>query len=290
MEYEISERQLRDWRRRGLLPQLSSRGRGRASGQESYWEDPGIVDRAITVHELLSKREQFPGAHHLELWFAGYEQNIETIRHLWLRSLDHTKRTWIKNSSSQEECETILGTLSTRLAKGLTVHMGEEDLNLSWPQLEPLVSELLNASLAPHPDFAIDKDIADTVWAIMYQKGRHLEKMERPNESDIETVLRLIHEHVSIYSMLNLISVATVAELNLAHQRWKSVLKTITLVCTKTCTTSIPESTKETVRLLAVLFGSLCLFCLLILERSGMGPKIEAWLKDAEDMIKNKGT
>jgi hypothetical protein len=288
--YPVSARQLRDWRGKGLLPALATRGRGRGLGRRSYWDDPRIVHRAITVYELLGKRAQFPDAHYLEIWFAGYEVDVEKARKVWLSSLARTKSEWLKDASSEEECEDALGDLSSRLAKGLPGQAWVRDADLDWKRLEPLLSELLNAYLNPHPDIeiAIDERVADTARAVMYRKGKHLKESDLLTESELEKWIAFIHANFSIGSMGRLISGATNDELRVAHLRWQSLLEVVRLFSSNANGGETPEDMGKIGRQLSVHLGGLLLFGLIWLGRNGMGPFVDARLKDVEQDIRTK--
>jgi hypothetical protein len=286
--YAVSVRQLRDWRGKGLLPALATHGRGRGKGRLAYWEDPRIVQRAITVYELLGERERFPDSHYLEIWFAGYEVKMEKVRKAWLSSLARTQSEWLKGASSTEECEDALGDLSHRLAKGSPGETWAKDSGLDWKRLEPLLLEVLNACLNPHLDIeiAVDEQVADTARAVVYRQGRHPEGPELVTESELEKWLYFIHTNLSIGAMRRLISAATTDELSVAHRRWGTALDVARLLSTKANCGEISADLRKMGIQFAVHFGGLCLFGLLSLGRNGLGPLVDARLNEAEQMIR----
>jgi hypothetical protein len=288
MGYSVSVRQLRDWRENGLLPALATHGRGRGLGRRSYWDDPRIVRRAITVYELLGKRERLPDAHVLEIWFAGYEVDVEKVRKVWLSSLARTEREWLKDAASKEECEDTLGDLSLRLVKGLLGQEWARDGDLDWTRLESLLFEVLNVCVNPHPDIeiAIDEGVADTARAIVCRNDKHLEGSGLPTESELEKGLDFIHANLSTKAMRRLISAATNDELCVAHRRWRFALELVGLLSTKANGGEIPEALGEMGRRSAVCFGSLCLFGLLSLGRNGMGQIVDTRLTTAQQEIR----
>lgn len=103
------------------------------------------------------------------MWFAGYEVNLETIRRLWLESLARTRKEWLGNALSKDECEDALSALSHRLAKGLCQKAWARKLELDWGTLEQLLHETLNVCFNPAPEIAIDDQVADAARTIILQ-------------------------------------------------------------------------------------------------------------------------
>jgi hypothetical protein len=96
--YAVTERTLTDWVQKGLLPRRIDQGRGRANGKEYRWYEPDIVDRAVSVLDLLSdygRTARIP----LALWLLGYDMPLETVRHRLLRGIQGVQR-WLKPPSN----------------------------------------------------------------------------------------------------------------------------------------------------------------------------------------------
>lgn len=87
----VSTRALKDWRRRGLLPPLASRSRGRGKGIERYWRSSTIFLRAAVAHDLMARREIGDEAL-FHLAAAGYLVEPETLRAAWISRLDRQAR------------------------------------------------------------------------------------------------------------------------------------------------------------------------------------------------------
>lgn len=172
--YHVTERQLRDWRVRGLLPPLNLRSQGRGLGVVRYWEDNEIIlSQAITVCDFLDRNGRAKWAL-LGLWFAGYKVKLETVRRLWLELLARTRKEWLGNALSKEECEDALGDLSSRLAKGLCHEAWASELDSDREKLEPLLHEILNVCFNPAPEIAIDDEVADTARAIILRRTKRV--------------------------------------------------------------------------------------------------------------------
>src|SRR5690606_17425337 len=81
---EVSSAQLSDWRKEGLLPPLSSRGRKAGGGRIYYWSQSGILDQARCVHALLARHGRHSAAM-LVLWLCGYPVAASRARRAWLQ-------------------------------------------------------------------------------------------------------------------------------------------------------------------------------------------------------------
>ena len=281
--YHVTERQLRDWRAKGLLPPLSSRSQGRGSGVLRYWEGKEIIlSQAIAVSDLLDSNGRTKWVP-LGLWFAGFEVNLGTIRTLWLESLARTRKEWIGTALSKEECEDALGGLCPRLAKGLSDQSWARDADLPWTRLEPLLFEVLNAFFNPHPDaeIAIDEQLADTARALMYHNRADREGSEFVSEPALEEWLDFIHQNFSICAMREIIAVATDDDLTIAHNRWRSVLELFKRLCANASGGTLSDDLRQLGRRAAFQFGGLCIFGLLLLHRNGKGQLLDSRLEEA---------
>ncbi len=278
--HKVSERTLRNWRRVGLLPSLTDRGRGRASGVERFWNDEKVIDQAIAVDEFLAKRARFESAR-LWLWFTGYEVDVEMARNDWLASLGRTGAEWLRNASSEEECEDALTDWATRLAKGLLRRAWIRDSGLGVESLESLLSEIFNACFNPVQthEINVDKQIVDGVRAIISQKAKTAERLAMVSRGDLEKVLGFIRRNLSLSEMRRLIASATGKELHQAHLRWRTVVQIIKSFSAQANGGEIPVEWAQIGRRSAITFGGLCIFALLYLARGGKGSWIDSNLE-----------
>ena len=72
-----------------LLPPMTGRSLGRYGGA-SWWEEEDIIDRAMTVHDLLNFHRDADAAV-ISIWLMGFSVPTEPVRNSWLRRLE--KRT-----------------------------------------------------------------------------------------------------------------------------------------------------------------------------------------------------
>ncbi len=288
--YDTTERKLRDWRDKGLLPPLMCCGRGRGSGVRHYWKDAGVIDQAITVHDLLSRRARSEGAL-LGTWFAGYAMDVEKVRKAWLSSVDRIKKRVFRNASSKEQREDSLSDLSRDLAKKMApvVKKMAPDTDLDWEKLEALLSEILNAYFDSSSPISIDDQVVDTARKIFDRKASTLEGSELVTIAGSEKILKFVQKNLSLDAMRRLILSATVGEFEVAHRRWQSAIRIIGLWCSAEIDRA--ENPAELVRegrLLLGVFGAPCIFALLRLGKAEKGPEVDSWLDRIELFVRNQ--
>jgi hypothetical protein len=283
--YRVSVRQLRDWRGKRLLPPLTTRGMGRGLGRQSYWEDHGILNRAITVYELLAKRERFPDAHYLRLWFAGYPADYDVIREAWLASLRCTERAWLHGASDLDGIEDALAPISAQIGRKISL-----DTGLPYEETQALVLEALNAVFSPAADFDIAEctELVDTANAWLSQPSAPHAGSSPITGEMLRTALAFLRANISLESMNRVISAATDAELENAHRRWRALHQVIELLASTTFHGEISAEVSRTGRQLSAMLSCPGMFALLCLGRNGMGQLVDARLNEAEQQIRIK--
>lgn len=285
--YHITERQLRDWRTKRLLPPLKRRSQGRGSGVLRYWEDDErILSQTMAVCDLLDRNGRTKWVP-LGLWFAGFEVNPVTVRTLWLESLVRTGKTWLGSARSKEDCEDILGDLCHRLGKRFLDQTWVRNADIPREHIELLLFEVLNAFLNPYPDvdFAIDNQLADTVRALVCRNRIKLESSEFVRESELEKWLDFIHRNFSFCAMREIIAVTTDDDLSMAHKRWRSVLELFKLHSTNACGCTLSDDLRQIGRRAAFQFGGLCIFGLLLINRHGKGQLLDSYIEEARTTV-----
>lgn len=80
---QVSLSELALWRRNGLLPPFSSRGRGQAKGKTYYWTQPDILTQAQTVFDLLQRHGRADLAL-VTLWLCGFDVPLPRLRRAWM--------------------------------------------------------------------------------------------------------------------------------------------------------------------------------------------------------------
>jgi hypothetical protein len=285
--YHVTERQVRDWRAKGLLPPLNLSSRGRGLGVLRYWEGKEIIlSQAIAVSDLLDSNGRTKWVP-LGLWFAGFEVNLGTVRTLWLESLARTRKEWLGTALSKEECEDAIGGLCPRLAKGLSDQSWARNAHLPWTRLEPLLFEVLNAFFNPHPDdeIAIDEQLADTVRALIYHNRADRECSEFVSDPVLEEWFVFVRQNFSICAMRKIIAEATDDDLTVAHNRWRRVRELFRLLSANASGGTLSDDLRLLGRRATIQFGGLCIFGLLLLGRSGKGQLLDSHLQEARTTL-----
>jgi hypothetical protein len=90
----ISLSELAHWRRSGLLPPFSSRGRGQGKGKTYYWTQTDILAQAQTVHDLLHRHGRADTVL-VTLWLCGFDVPLSRLRRAWMstRCIVETRKT-----------------------------------------------------------------------------------------------------------------------------------------------------------------------------------------------------
>jgi hypothetical protein len=283
--YKVTERQLRDWRAKGLLPPLNLRSQGRGLGVVRYWRDnERILSQTMTVCDLLDRNGRAKWAL-LWLWFAGYEVKLEIVRGLWLESLARVRKEWLGDALSKEDCEDALGDLSHRLAKGMRFATSTRALDLDWEELEPLLHETLNVCFNPDPEIAIDNQVVDAVRTLILHGTKPAAGPGIIDREDLERWLVFIKANLSIDARQRLISAVTNEELRTAHSRWSSVLTIIRSLTSNASGVAISDDMTQIGRQAAIQFGGFCIFGLLLVDRKGNGEWLDFHLEEARKHI-----
>jgi hypothetical protein len=79
----VSLSQLAQWRRSGLLPPFSSRGRGQGKGKTYYWTQANILPHARTVYDLLQRHGRADMVL-VTLWLCGFDVPLPRLRRAWM--------------------------------------------------------------------------------------------------------------------------------------------------------------------------------------------------------------
>jgi hypothetical protein len=84
----LNKRVLTDWRAKGYLPALLSKGSGRGKGKQYFWPDTAVLERALLVDEILDSDHRGPKIL-LILWLFQYDIS-------WIQIREHLLATVVK--------------------------------------------------------------------------------------------------------------------------------------------------------------------------------------------------
>jgi hypothetical protein len=285
--YHVTERQLRDWRAKGLLPRLHRRSQGRGLGILCYWENNEVIlSQAMAICDLLQRNGRTKWVP-LGLWFAGFEVSVSTVRTLWFEALARTRNEWLGTTLTKEDFEDALGGLCLRLAKGLSDQSWARNADLNWTRLEPLLSEVLNVVLNPHlnAEIAIDEQLVETARALVYRSHSNQGHSEFISGPELEEWLGFIRRNFSIRAMRESIALATDDDLAIAHSRWRSLREVLKLLSANVSGGTLSDELCLLGRRAAFQFGGLGIFGLLLLHRNGKGQLIDSCLEEARTIV-----
>lgn len=276
--YPVTDRKIRDWRDKGLLPPLERHGNGQGRGTRFCWNNEEVINQAIAAYELLSRRARTTDAI-LGLWFIGYPMEPKAIKPLWLARLKRTQNALLHGGFDREAADDKLSSLSAKLTHSLATQSG-----IVHRHLESLVTEFVSALL--NPSYSIsDDDIWELGSAASALLTTFVEDDARFVISNplLARALTFTRQNLSLDSALNLIASATNAELEIAHQRWRSVICLIALLSTPVHS----EETAEMGRQFAAIVGGLCTLALLHLGRNRKGHLVDFWINKFEQEIRS---
>src|SRR4051794_9993494 len=83
----VTDRALRDWVAKGLLPARHRVGRGQGRGVDWVWCEPDIIRWAAAVHDLLRWHGRVRSTW-LPLWALGFDVPVAEVRAQFLAFLD----------------------------------------------------------------------------------------------------------------------------------------------------------------------------------------------------------
>lgn len=151
----VTERVLRDWAAKLLLPPRRRIGRGRGKGVGWVWDDPGVVRRATIVYDLLAWHGRTSSAW-LPLWVLGYDIPAERARASLVRFLDGWYASVAGDATDEEEVRDRVYVLAERVARAPRA-------TLPAGMTEGLIARFLDALL--NPAFDAREEVVDDIAA-----------------------------------------------------------------------------------------------------------------------------
>jgi hypothetical protein len=110
----LTPRAARDWWTKGLLPRPRRRGFGRGRGTETFWIEPGVIQRARATYDLLAEHRGADTAI-LGLWLGGFPLDLRLIRKVYQMSIDRHFRS--VRGRSQRPLDEAIGQLAAMLGR-----------------------------------------------------------------------------------------------------------------------------------------------------------------------------
>jgi hypothetical protein len=85
-----NERNLTDWRKKGLLPALLSESAGRGCGVKRFWKED-VLEQAIAADWLMTQSDRADEAR-FGLWLSGYKVDPALAQQAWIQHLNRIQR------------------------------------------------------------------------------------------------------------------------------------------------------------------------------------------------------
>jgi hypothetical protein len=103
--YPCSKRQILDWISKGLLPELSERGKGQGLGKTYFWNNSTVIEQAVTVHILRSLK--YPTTIvRTSIWLMGFPCDPENVRLGWLSRIEKLQ---VQQTNEARKAEELRG-------------------------------------------------------------------------------------------------------------------------------------------------------------------------------------
>lgn len=110
----LTPRAARDWWTKGLLPQPRRHGLGRGKGTETFWTEPGIMERAQAAYDLLATHPRVDAAI-LGLWLWGFRVDVGSVRAVYGRLISRHFRS--VRGRSKLQLDDAVGKLAGQVAR-----------------------------------------------------------------------------------------------------------------------------------------------------------------------------
>jgi hypothetical protein len=163
MGRDLTPRAARDWWTKGILSKPDRRGLGRGKGTETFWADPRVRQRAQIAYDLLAAHPRADTAI-LGVWLHGFRVNLDTIREIYLRSIDHHFRSvrgrsrrplseWVYELADRGARQSAKTSAAPKEVRSTLADLGVEFLGVFYePRKERSISGLASRwkNAAPH--------------------------------------------------------------------------------------------------------------------------------------------
>jgi hypothetical protein len=208
----LTRRQARDWWTKGLLPRPRRRGLGRGQGSETFWTEPSVRQQARIAYDLLALYPRADTAI-LGLWLHGFHVNLDDIRAIYRRSIDHHFRSARGRSgqSLSERVGKLAGMLARQSAKTNAAPKEAQDV------IDELAVEFLGVFYGLGEEVAMG-DLASRLENVTPYVGGAAWDEVQLQDDDLATWAQYLREMASLPAQLEAIGSATDYELTRAQR------------------------------------------------------------------------
>jgi hypothetical protein len=278
--YAVTERTLTDWVHKGLLPRRIDHGRGRAGGKEYRWHEPDIVERAVSVHDLLSDYGR-TACIPLALWLLGYDMPLETMRQHLLKGIQGVRRGLTPPSDSAVDLVDHLSTMAVQLtdhaARRRKPTMPDTSLEMA---LNFVASPRYRPSAAVIDEFAFWFEASST-------KTSESRPLAQGHQDARRAALWMVQamKHLNLSALYQAVYSASEDDLRHAHEWWRALLDRARAILT-----IIPHDPilAPMGRSAVQKTGGIAIPLYLHLRSAGFGAQIDHRLRQAIDWVDDK--
>jgi hypothetical protein len=264
----VEARTLTDWRARGILPSLTTRGLGQGKGRQSVWEAPDILDRIAFVYDLRRIRTE---KLKLALWCCGFEVPLEHVRSAWAETIERLSWSWARQqlSGPAKAGQSYFDELDDRFQDLSRKFAREKNSPSDIPQLDE--AELTRAALFVVFAKTLPRDIQDELAVLekafeeMYKK-----KYEESVQLDLAPAAVIyFRKFASPIEIKRAVENSSDIELRAAMSIWKQMVRAAAAWLAGA--NKSPELGFTIGRRFAATFGPLTIGALLVVVRSQAG-------------------
>jgi len=273
-ELVLSKRVLTDWRAKGFLPRLCTKGLGRGRGKVYFWLEPDVLTRALLVDEALQS-----GFHSTKirfiLWLFGYEIPSAVIGRYLLEGLAGLEAMLTGDKQDRGAVEEHIEELIFRYCRAARSYP-EFGLPEELPPvaLEMILNIFGNSSYDLN-DAPFEDGIAAMVSAERQQDGNAATGSFDENKRNTELIWRFVYQHFTLSHIRSALSEAT----NEDFRQVQSDLGTVFSIIAEHAVGKADLDQLRVYRLgAAYLFGAILCPVDLALRHQGWGGLIDEYL------------
>lgn len=224
--FPTSLRKLTDWRHKGLLPPLATRGSGKGKGRTYGWQSADVLVQALFVaeafdHHVTAERTT------LLLAFAGFKTDPKKVRRIWVMQLGQLLRQADKPPEFNERTDDGFWDSAVQLARKLDLPPGV-DRN----SMERLVNEGLKTVCAAEAFDHGRNELATIAgilgsWLSVVCKEKKIAEAITLNGLKVDRWLALLRLQFSFAEMRELLTSRPIGEFRNAVAHFDSLVENI---------------------------------------------------------------
>jgi hypothetical protein len=226
--FPVTARRLTDWRSKGLLPPLASRGQGKGRGKINFWNEPDILVRAQFVHHAFAHGATAEIVM-LSLVHAGFDVAPKKARRTWIKYLATLEKLGESRIEPGESPRDAFWDQAVQMAPKLS-----EQGNVLKDIIEPLTAEALLTIYARRGFRQSPEDLGNTTEAANQYLTATMEASRYSNiaaplldERFVSRVFELLRQGLSVTATKELIKGTTIVQFDQAISATRQIVRVI---------------------------------------------------------------